>query len=309
MNNQLGGLTSVLKEFGKMNSFGSPLASQLAEFRDHHRWKNQLGGLGTLTELSKSLASNQNQLKGLGELANKNFQNQHPSTILSLAGKLQNDGLASKWTGIADVLQSSALTSQMNSMQQALGGLSSLITQQSIKRLDLLKDFEEISDGAARISEQIIERESITKGDLEEIKGFLERIEVKVDEKDRDYFSIVLKWMAVLSFILSIIGEARNWIQQEDSVTPQDLNDFKNDLHNHLEEALNRTKEVRIARIACEVRLKPRTKTLVLDTLAECSKVVVIQTQHKWAYINYMSPSDCLSSHGWVLKKHLSLTE
>lgn len=51
--------------------------------------------------------------------------------------------------------------------------------------------------------------------------------------------------------------------------------------------------------------LKPKTKTMVITSLPKGFEVVVLEINHKWAFVSYTNPKDNLMETGWVMKKYL----
>ena len=70
-------------------------------------------------------------------------------------------------------------------------------------------------------------------------------------------------------------------------------------------EQLRQAKEYRITNRECEVKLKPKSKTLTLSKLPNDFEIIVIQSHHKWVYVSYFDPKDNLPQAGWIMKKYL----
>lgn len=173
------------------------------------------------------------------------------------------------------------------------------------RRWDLIEDFEEISNEALSIGESITDRGAITGNDIEIIKDFLGRIETKIDTKDTDWFSLLLKWMAVIGFVLAIIAEARNWIDKPEAATMRDIEQFKKEVYEKLETKLTEHRDSSLTNRPCLVRNKPLPRSKPFTRLPENCSVVILSIKHKWAYISYINPKDNLAETGWVLKKYL----
>lgn len=66
---------------------------------------------------------------------------------------------------------------------------------------------------------------------------------------------------------------------------------------------------LRITNRTCKVMLKPKSKTLVLETLPIDFDVIVLQVNHECIYVSYTNPKDNFPQTGWVMKKYLSKSE
>lgn len=78
---------------------------------------------------------------------------------------------------------------------------------------------------------------------------------------------------------------------------------------NLLNEQLKQTKDYRITNRICEVKLKPKRKTLKVSKLHKGFKLVILQVTHKWALVSYFDPKDNLPQTGWIMKKYLDKPE
>lgn len=51
--------------------------------------------------------------------------------------------------------------------------------------------------------------------------------------------------------------------------------------------------------------LKPKSKTDLLNILPKGFDVIILQINHKWAFVSYINPKDNLMEKGWIMKKYL----
>lgn len=70
------------------------------------------------------------------------------------------------------------------------------------------------------------------------------------------------------------------------------------------EKKLKEQKEYRIANRKCKVFLKPKSKSIVIANIEKGFEFVVLNVNHKWIYVSYLSPDDNLPETGWVMKKY-----
>ena len=74
-------------------------------------------------------------------------------------------------------------------------------------------------------------------------------------------------------------------------------------------EQLKNAKEYRITNRECEIKLKPKTKTLSVSKLPVGFELIVLQVNHKWVLVSFFDPKDNLPQTGWIMKKHLKKTK
>lgn len=198
---------------------------------------------------------------------------------------------------------------QLNLLQNSLKSFTGQLTELAAhkNRWDVIQDFDTISNETVLISNQIENNNNnnLCSDDLNEIKTFLKTIETKIDQKDTDIFSIFLKIIAVIGFILALKSEYYISNSKPESVTKDDLEALKKELVQSLETKLNSRKIQKIINTNCLVKLKPKLKSYTITKLTKNADVIVIQVSKKWAYISFINSSDNLQCTGWVMKKYL----
>jgi hypothetical protein len=198
---------------------------------------------------------------------------------------------------------------QLNLLQNSLKSFTGQLTELAAhkNRWDIIQDFDTISNETVLVSNQIENNNNnnLCSDDLNEIKTFLKTIEAKIDQKDKDFFSIFLKIIAVIGFILALKSEYYILNSKTESVTKDDLEALKKDLVLSLETKINSQKIHKIINTNCVVKLKPKLKSYTITKLTKNADVVVIQVSKKWAYISFINQSDNLQCTGWVMKKYL----
>lgn len=216
----------------------------------------------------------------------------------------QHEQLFKSITEALSVRQS--VYSQVNNWQLVLSSISGQLAAiaASQKKWNLLEDFEEITDEAIAINEKISENDGITTESLDEIKSFLQRIEIRVDKIDRDANAIFWRLIVLLSFLFAISGEVRNWQTKPDYATKLEVETVIKQQFNLFERKLRGNNECRTTNRKCKVMSKPTIKSMIIDTLPRDFEIVVLQVHHKWIYVSYSSPKVNLPQTGWLLKKY-----
>ena len=212
--------------------------------------------------------------------------------------------LFSSWDKLYKLNKLDIFSHQIKSMESVLSNVAFQAANLAVRKenLELLEDFEEITNGVAIINDRIMEQQAVTNRELTEIRDLIQSIEVKIDQKDKDFFSVALMWMTVIGFIMLIITEYRYQAAKESDLTKQDLENFKIEISKTIEEKLTPVADVRCADRTCNLRLRPSKSSLVLGTVKEGGRVIVLQTSGKWAFVRIETDS---TLHGWVFKKYL----
>jgi hypothetical protein len=87
--------------------------------------------------------------------------------------------------------------------------------------------------------------------------------------------------------------------------TKEDIIKFEKKIQQSIELKLKEIKEYRTTNRVSKVMLKPKTKTIIVASLPKDFDVIVLQINHKWAFISYINPKDNLMQTGWIMKKYL----
>lgn len=294
------------------------LSSQISEmFKPQKNITNILSGMNMMSEITKSLKlqaqfsqSAFSSIDAITKAMDWKSKFAIPTATIATISSInrQHEQLFGNLRNITDALSASqSLFSQMNNWQFALSGISGQLASIAVsqKKWDLLDDFEEITDEAIAINEKIYDSDGITTESLNEIKSFLQRIEIRVDNIDKDAKSIFWKLIALLSFLLAVSGEARNWQTKPEYATRLEVETVIKEQFSLFERKLIENKEYRTTNRECKVRLKPIIKSMIIETLPGDFEIIVLQVHHKWIYASYSSPKDNLPQTGWILKKYL----
>jgi hypothetical protein len=295
------------------------LSSQLSEmFKAQERITKNLSGLSMAAELAKSMQQHRRLFESPTLLAieamNKGMSLQSkfaiPQTTLDAIASInrQHEQLFGNLRSITETLnKNQAVFNQINSWQFAISGISGQLAAiaASQRKWDLIEEFEEITEEAVSLNERIFDENGVTQEGLYELTEFFQRIEIKVDKIDSDANALFWKLLALLSFILAVMGEARNWLPKPEYATKQEVETIINEQFAIYEKKLKEDKEFRMTSRVCEVMSKPRLKSVRIEKLPVDFEVTVLQVNHKWVYVSYFSPNDNLPQTGWIMKKYL----
>jgi len=295
------------------------LSSQLSEmFKTQERITKSFSGISMATELAKSMQQHHRMFESPTlsaiEAMTKGLSFQAkfviPQTTLDAISSInrQHEQLFGNLRSITEALNKNQTAfNQINSWQFAISGISGQLAAiaASQKKWDLIDDFEEITQEAVSLNERIFDENGVTKEGLNELKAFFQRIEIKVNKIDLDANALFWKFLTLLSFILAVMSEARNWLPKPEYATKQEVETVIKEQFVVYEKKLKEEKEFRITSRICKVMSKPRLKSLVIEKLPVDFEVTVLQINHKWVYISYFSPVDNLQNTGWIMKKYL----
>ncbi|WP_027066304.1 hypothetical protein [Maribacter sp. Hel_I_7] len=277
------------------------------------KWQSQMAGFAIQKELLKNINGLDTRIgsilkqSDIARLAAFKSNTIFPKTVLDSLAKIetQHKSLFASFDNLAMNLPSA---SQIANLQYAFTGVSSELAKlaASQQKWNLFSDFEEITAKAVSINEQIVNDEGITKENLKELEDFLGKIEIKVDQIDKEESSVIWKIIAILSFLLAISGEIRNWTPKPDFATKEEINEVIKTQFSTFEKKIKEQKEFRTTKVECKVMLKPKKKTLTLDTLPPDFELIVLNINHKWALVSYLDLQDQSPRTGWIMKKYLT---
>lgn len=203
---------------------------------------------------------------------------------------------------------------QMNYLHATLSGISAHITAFAIQQRDwsIIEDFEEVSDQTFQFTETL--SEEIT-GEQEKQFQILLSLVLSFFKKHK---LLGVSSLLIIDIFLRFAGVHQYYDflkEKPEFATKADMNNVKNQLEItqdsvlHFIKLVNKqlieVKEYRITNRMCEVKLKPKSKSLTLGKLPKQLEVIVMQINHKWVYVSYFDPIDNLPQTGWVLKKYL----
>lgn len=206
-------------------------------------------------------------------------------------------------------VQPPAIT-QINSLHFALssisGQIAALATQH--KKWSMIEDFGEVTEKTLEFSQTLTAE--VTEEQQRQFHVLITLVLTLLKKHKVLGFSALLVIDIVLRF--AGIHQYYDFLKDKpEQATKSDLNkiSIKQDsiLHfiNLVNEQFKRVNKYRTTNRACEVKLKPKSKTLILAKLLKNVEIIVVQSHHKWILVSYFAPTDSLPKTGWIMKKYL----
>jgi len=208
-------------------------------------------------------------------------------------------------------IQSPALA-QINNLRFALSGISAQIAAIAAqqKNWTIIDDFEQATEQAIDFTEALTEQ--IT----EEQQRQFQILITLVFSFLKKHKTLGVSALLLIDIILRFAGihQYYDFLKVKPELpTKTEVNQIsiKQDSVLHfihlVDEQLKQTDEYRnrITNQTCEVKVKPKSKSLTIAKIPKNFEVIVIQIQHKWVYVSYYDLTDNLPQTGWILKKYL----
>jgi hypothetical protein len=299
------------------------LSSQLSEmFKAQERITKSLSGISMATELAKSmqqhhrmfenptLSAIQAMTKGLSLQAKFAI----PQTTLDAITSInrQHEQLFGGLRAMTEALRiQSPAIAQINNLNFALSGISGQIASIAAQQRNwtIIDDFEEVTEQAIEFSESLTEE--ITEEQKRQFQILLTLVATFVKKYG-------VQGLLIIDIILRFAGfhQYYDFLQQKPELpTKLEVNQIaiKQDsiiqFISAVNEQLKIAKEYRTTNSECDVKLKPKTKTLTVSKLPKDFELVVLQVNHKWVLVSYFDPKDNLPQTGWIMKKYLDKPE
>jgi hypothetical protein len=321
----MAGFDDILKSVQWQQSIQKSLglSSQLSEmFKAQESIAKNLSGLSMATELAKSMQKHhrmfENPTLSAIEAVTKSLSLQAkfsiPQTTLDAISSInrQHEQLFGGIRAMTEALEiQSPAIAQINNLNFALSGISGQIAAIAAQQRNwsIIDDFEEVTEQAIEFSE------SLTEEVTEEQKRQFQILLTLVSTFVKKYG---VQGLLIIDIILRFAGlhQYYDFLQQKPELaTKQEVNQIaiKQDsiiqFIGAVNEQLKIAKEYRITNRECEVKLKPKTKTLIVSKLPKDFELVVLQINHKWVLVSYFDPKDNLPQTGWIMKKYLDKPE
>lgn len=299
------------------------LTSQLSEMmKAQERITRSLSGVSIITELAKSMQQHHKMfenptLSAIGALT-KGLSLQAkfaiPQTTLDAISSInrQHEQLFGGIRAMTEALkiQSPALA-QINNLNFALSGISGQIAALAAQQRNwtIIDDFEEVTEQAIEFSE------SLTEEVTEEQKRQFQILISKLIEFFNKHKQKGINTFRLLEVILVFYSYYSIFSNKPELATKADIRQINLNqdtiIHyiNLVNKQLRVAKEYRITNRGCEVKLKPKTKTLTVSKLPIDFELVVLKVNHKWVLVSYFDPKDNLPQTGWIMKKYLDKPE
>ena len=297
------GISSQLSEMFKVqdsiakNLSGLSMASEIAKNMQIHQKMFENPTLSAIQQMSKSL----------------NLQTKFAipqSTLDALASiNRQHEQLFGGLRAMTEALKvQSPVIAQINNLNFALSGISGQIAAIAAQQKNwaIIDDYEEVTEQAIEFSESLTEE--ITEEQKRQFQILLKLISAFLKKYG-------VQGLLIIDIILRFAGlhQYYDFLQQKPELpTKQEVNQIaiKQDsiiqFIGAVNEQLKSVKEYRITNRECEVKLKPKNKTLTVSKLPKSFELVVLQVNHKWVLVSFFDIKDNLPQTGWVMKKYLN---
>jgi hypothetical protein len=321
----MAGFDDILKSVQWQQSIQKSLglSSQLSEmFKAQESIAKNLSGLSMATELAKSMQKHhrmfENTTLSAIEAMTKGLSLQAkfaiPQTTLDAISSIsrQHEQLFGGIRAMTEALKiQSPAIAQINNLNFALSGISGQIAAIAAQQRNwsIIDDFEEVTEQAIEFSE------SLTEEVTEEHKKQFEILIAKLIDffnkhKQKGIYTFRLLEVLLVFYSYYSIFSAKPELATKVDIRQINLNqDTIIHYINLVNEQLKVVKEYRITNRECEVKLKPKSKTLTLCKLPKDFELTVLQVNHKWVLVSYFDPKDNLPQTGWIMKKYLDKPE
>lgn len=302
------------------------LSSQLSEmFKAQESITKNLSGLSMATELAKSMQKHhrmfENPTLSAIDAMTKSLSLQTkfaiPQTTLDAITSInrQHEHLFGGIRAMTETLKiQSTVLAQINNLNFALSGISGQIAAIAAQQRNwtIIDDFEEVTEQAIEFSESLTQE--ITEEQQRQFQILLSLI-VAFFNKHKTLGKVSFRVINIFLIIAGIHQYYDFLKEKPELATKAEVNqiNIKQDSISHfiqiISEQLKQTKDYRITNRTCEVKLKPKTKTLTVSKLPKDFELVVLQVNHKWVLVSYFDPKDNLPQTGWIMKKYLNKPE
>ncbi|CAN5840926.1 hypothetical protein BH24BAC1_BH24BAC1_08880 [soil metagenome] len=297
------------------------LTSQISEMlKAQERITKSFRGVSMMAEIAKSMQQQKmfaNPTLSAIEALTKSMSLQSkfaiPQTTLDAITSinLHHDQLFGGIRAMTEALkiQSPALA-QINNLSFALSGISGQIAAIAAQQRNwtIIDDFDQVTNQALDFTVTLTDE--VTEEQQRQFQILLALVVSFINK----YKSLGVLALLIIDIILQAAGihQYYDFLQEKPELpTKTEVNQIsiKQDSVLHfihlVNEQLKQANEYRITNRICEVKLKPKSKTLTLTKVPKDFEIVVIQILHKWVYVSYFDPKDNLPQTGWIFKKYL----
>jgi hypothetical protein len=280
-----------------------------------------LSGVNMITELAKSIQQHRKMFENPALSAIQAITNNLslqakfaiPQTTLDAIKSInrQHEQLLVGIRAMTEALKiQTPVLAQINNLSFALSGISGQIAAIAAQQRNwsIIDDFEEVTEQAIEFSESLTDE--ITEEQQIQFKILLSLI-IAFFNKHKTLGKVSIRVINIFLIIAGIHQYYDFLKEKPELATKAEVNqiNIKQDSISHfiqiLSEQLKQTKDYRITNRICEVKLKPKTKTLTVSKLPKDIELIVLQVNHKWVLVSYFDPKDNLPQTGWIMKKYL----
>ena len=307
--------TNFAQNINKQLGIGNSITQLL---QSNQLWQKQLSAMTMNDAIFKGIAQQQNlfpkNIAGLDTLSKtlamqaKLFQIPQP-TLDAIRGISQmQESLFGNLRDVSAMLVESQkpYLSQINSLQFAMNGISGQIAAIAAKsnQWSLLDEFEDINEQAIEIKNSFTLDIALTEEESIRFEQLIEKI-VTFFKNNKKFGVSALLFVSVMVNLMNIHQYYDFVKPKAEPATKEDLVKFERKIQQSIELKLKEIKEYRTTNRVSKVMLKPKTKTIIVASLPKGFDVIVLQINHKWAFVSYINPKENLMETGWIMKKYL----
>lgn len=307
--------TNFAQNINKQLGIGNSITQLL---QSNQLWQKQLSAMTMNDAIFKGIAQQQNlfpkNIAGLDTLSKtlamqaKLFQIPQP-TLDAIRGISQmQESLFGNLRDVSAMLVESQkpYLSQINSLQFAMNGISGQIAAIAAKsnQWSLLDEFEDINEQAIEITNSFTLDIALTEEESIRFEQLIEKI-VTFFKNNKKFGVSALLFVSVMVNLMNIHQYYDFVKPKAEPATKEDLVKFERKIQQSIELKLKEIKEYRTTNRVSKVMLKPKTKTIIVASLPKGFDVIVLQINHKWAFVSYINPKENLMETGWIMKKYL----
>ncbi|SDH06754.1 hypothetical protein SAMN04488062_10425 [Flavobacterium omnivorum] len=291
--------------------------SMMQMMHSQELWQNKLSAMTMSDAIFKSIAHQQsyflNNISGFDSLSKKMaiqsklFQIPQPTLDVIKGISQMQESIFGNLKGITSIFESQkSYLAQVNSLQFAMSGISGQIAAIAAKsnQWNLLDEFENINEEAFEITNNFTSDIALSEEESIRFEQLIEKI-VSFYQKNKQFGVNALLFISVMVNLMSIHQYYDFVRPKAELATKEDLVNFERKIQQYIEVKLKEVKEYRTTNRVSKVMLKPKTKTIIVASLPKNFDVIVLQINHKWAFVSYINPKDNLMETGWVMKKYL----
>lgn len=291
------GISTQLSEMFKVQD---SMASEMAKSMQKHQKMFENPTLSAIQEMSKSL----------------NLQTKFsiPQSTLGVLASInrQHEQLFGRLRAMTEALKvQSPVIAQINNLNYTLSSISGQIAAIAAQQKNwaIIDDYEEVTEQAIAFSENLTEE--ITEEQQRQFQILLSLI-VAFFNKHKSLGKVSFRVINIFLIIAGIHQYYDFLKEKPELATKAEVNQIaiKQDsiiqFIGAVNEQLKNVKEYRITNRECEVKLKPKNKTLTVSKLTKDFELVVLQVNHKWVLVSFFDPKDNLPQTGWIMKKYLN---
>lgn len=301
----------------KLNNQLSISNSMMQMIHSQELWQNKLSAMTMSDAIFKSIAQQQNLFSknfvGLDTLSKtlakqaSLFKIPDP-TLDAIRGISQmQESLFDGLKGIASIGEiHKPYVNQINSLQIVMSGISGHIAAIAAQNNNwqLLDDFEEINEQAFEFVNNFSTETAFTESESIKFQQLIDNV-FELIQKNKHLGKKAYNFLNLIVLIYGLYQIYDSFNPKPESFTKEDIVKFEKKVLQAIELKFSDHKEYRTTNRISKVMFKPKTKTLIIATLPKKFNVIVLQINHKWAFISYINPKDNLMETGWVMKKYL----